>query len=65
MSYQDRLRPGKRENAFYLEPDSDIEVQESLQSPYSRRIYLYEWDEKQEKVVGTWVSQENKEQSEQ
>ena len=59
MSYRDKLRPGKRINAFYLESDSDIEEVEGLQSPDSKRVYLYEWDNTSQKVVGKWVTQEN------
>lgn len=59
MNYRDKLRPGKRINAFYLESDSDIEEVEGLQSPDSKRVYLYEWDNTSQKVVGKWVTQEN------
>lgn len=58
MNYRDKLRPGKRVNAFYLEPDYDVEELKGLQSPDSKKVYLYEWDDTLQKVVGKWVTQE-------
>lgn len=54
MDYREKLKPGKRVNAFYLPSDPDLELLE-LQSPDSDHVYLWEWDDKQQKVTGRWV----------
>ena len=55
MGYREKLKPGKRVNAFYLPSDPDPEQLEGLQSPDDNPVYQYYWDDKQQKVAGKWV----------
>lgn len=55
--YLDESKSNRVENAFYLEQEADEEITESLQSKDASRLFLYEWDDEQQKVVGRWVEQ--------
>ena len=55
MDYREKLRPGKRVNAFYPELDYEPEPLPGVQPPDAKRVYLYDWDDKKQKVVGKWV----------
>ena len=57
MGYPNESRSNRVENAFYLEQEADEEITESLQSKDASRLFLYEWDDEQQKVVGRWVEQ--------
>ena len=59
MSYRDQLRPGKRENAFYTESNSHGKRLPTLQPSHGKKVYLYEWDHNQQRIIGRWVSAED------
>lgn len=56
MSYLDKMRPGMRENAFYVKTriqnsDAQIEAMRMQQN----KIYIYEWDASKNKYIGHLV----------
>lgn len=65
MDYREKLRPGKRVNAFYPDGFLPRDLLDSAQSLEGLELqnpdspgpkYLYEWDNEQQKVVGRWVN---------
>lgn len=55
MSYFEKLKPGKRENAFYLESDINDDEREGLQLETNEMVYIYAWDENKKEYKGKWV----------
>ncbi len=57
MSYLDELKPGKRENAFYIK--SGVLQHENnyseKQSKVPKKVYVYEWDKEKKKHIGHLV----------
>ncbi len=44
MEYLDELKPGKRENAFYVKSNFVDEEKMGIQSDKSDKFYIYVWD---------------------
>lgn len=58
MDYSNKYKAHSVENAFYLEQEIDEKVKEPLQFKEAKRLFLYEWDDEQQKVIGKWIEQE-------
>lgn len=50
MNSIDDLKPGKRENAYFVRREWDTE-KIGVQSPYNKKFYAYVWDRDLEKTV--------------
>lgn len=56
MNYLEELRPGKRENAFFLDSEDTSFENEAIQDLNVKDMhYIYNWDETQKKYVGEWI----------
>lgn len=55
MDYLDSLKPGKRENAFYIKSKVIDSEKSGVQSSKSNKVYIHVWDPEQKKHVGKLV----------
>lgn len=55
MKYLLQLKPGKRENAFYIKSPLSRIDRFGMQSNENTSYFVYEWDETQNKHVKKWI----------
>lgn len=58
MDYLDSLKPGVRENAFYVKSNIVDVDKVGVQSLNNRKIYIYVWDAEKKKHVGKYINLE-------
>lgn len=55
MSYLDKLRPGMRENAFYVKNNVRNSYQKRREWAESGEIYVLKWDPQKQEEIGELV----------
>lgn len=58
MDYLNDLKPGKRENAFYVKSNTVDNERVGVQSLNNRKIYIYVWDSQKKKHVGKYIDRD-------
>ncbi len=56
MEYSKNLKPGKRENAFYVKSRHADEDKVGVQSSKNESAYIYVWDSKKKEYVGKLIT---------
>lgn len=55
MDYLASLKPGKRENAFYVKSRIVDKDRGGLQSSKNNKLYVHVWDPEKRKHIGKYV----------
>ncbi len=56
MEYPRNLKPGKRENAFYVKSRLTDEEKVGVQSSKNKNAYIYVWDPEKKAHVGKLIT---------
>lgn len=55
MDYLDALKPGKRDNAFFLERDITEDDKIGILSPLNEEYYIYIWNREKKKHIAKLI----------